>query len=326
MMVAIKQGIMNANKILRYRSSEADLFKHYHVNPEEHFIRIKEYNKQVRVLTTGKGQALLFIHGEPDAGSIWIPLAPHLHNYFCIFIDRPGCGLSDTIKYHFKSVEDISKFTEAVIDSVMDYFQLKEISIVGSSLGGYLSLLYTLNSPHLVKKLVLEGCPAFVEGMNVPTFIKWIIAPVLRWIVPNIPASKSFIEQILVELGHSYSVHNSLVPITFIQWNVCLFNMTNSQKNEIALITQLMPWSQTYSPFTITDLMLSKIKQPALLLWGENDPFGGKQIANRIKEKMKNTDLIIFDNAGHLPWIDDPKLHALKINEFMLADIPVHLP
>ena len=314
---------MNAEKILRYRSSEAELFKAYKVNPEEHIVLIKKLGIKIRVLTMGQGLPLLFIHGAPNAGSTWIQLAALLPGYNCILIDRPGCGLSDPIPYDIKSVDDVKEIIVAVIDGVMDHFQLKEISIAASSMGGYLSMLYTLEKKEKVKKLILEGCPALVEDMNIPTFMKWMIAPVLRWIVPNTPTSKSFLKKILIELGHGYSVYNELMPEVFVQWYVCLFNMTHTQKNEIALISQLIQGGKANARFILTDSEISNIIQPTLWLWGEDDPFGGKEIGERIHHKMKNSRIIFFENTGHLPWIDNPAIHANKITEFLMSDVNV---
>lgn len=316
---------MNVEKILRYRSSEAGLFKANNVIPEEHNILIKKLGIKIRVLVVGRGLPLLFIHGAPNAGSAWIQLSSLLPGFTCILIDRPGCGLSDTIQYDIKSVDDIKEIIISVIDGVMHHFNIREISIVGSSMGGYLSMLYALEKKGNVKKLILEGCPALVEDMNLPTFMKWMIAPVLRWIVPNIPTSKSLFKQILVELGHGYSVNNNLLQESFIQWYVCLFNMTNTQKNEIALISQLLPWGEKGSSFVLPDSEIIKITQPTLWLWGENDPFGGKEVGQRISSKMKKADFVLFEYAGHLPWIDDPGAHARIISEFLMSEISLSI-
>ena len=318
-----KRCFMNAEKISRYRSSEAVLFNQYKLSPVEHFIYIEKYNIQIRVLTAGKGQPVLFIHGAPNAGSTWAQLVSFMPDFTCVMIDRPECGLSDTLQYDLKSVDDVTDMIVTLIESVLNYFNYEEISIVASSLGGYLSMLYVLKRNGKVKKLILEGCPALVEEMNIPTFLKWLIAPVIRWIAPNIPTSKSFLKRILIEMGHGYSVYNDLMPEVFVQWYVCLFNMTNTQKNDIALISQLMQGGETNAQFLLKDSEIIKIKQPTLWLWGEEDPFGGKEIGERINGKMINSRFIFFENSGHLPWLDNPSIHANKMREFLMADLKI---
>ncbi len=54
-------------------------------------------------------------------------------------------------------------------------------------------------------------------------------------------------------MGHGYSVYNDLMPEVFVQWYVCLFNMTNTQKNDIALISQLMQGGETNEQFLLKD-------------------------------------------------------------------------
>ena len=69
--------------------------------------------------------------------------------------------------------------------------------------------------------------------------------------------------------------------------------------------------------FILHDIDIEKISQPTLWLWGEDDPFGGIEIGKRLNSKMKNSSISIFENSGHLPWIDKPGVHARVIKEFL---------
>jgi 2-hydroxy-6-oxonona-2,4-dienedioate hydrolase len=310
---------MDAPKINRYKSSENALFRAYQLEPKEERIAIEKLGTFVRVQTIGNGAPLLFVHGAPNAGSTWAQLVSFLPGYKCILIDRPGCGLSAATSYKNISPKDVTDMIVSVIDGVFDYFNISRAPVIASSFGGYLTLLYTLQKPQRISKLVFEGCPAMVEGSRLPPFMKIMLAPVLKNIIPKLPTTKSFLKIVLRKLGHDYSVSHQLIPEVFLDWYVSLFNNTNTQRNDIYLAGKAFQAGNMKPEFILHDTVIENISQPTLWLWGKDDPFGGIEVGNRLKSKMKNASIFIFNNSGHLPWIDRPDEHAKKINEFLIV-------
>jgi pimeloyl-ACP methyl ester carboxylesterase len=49
---------------------------------------------------------------------------------------------------------------------------------------------------------------------------------------------------------------------------------------------------------------LSLIDAPALVLWGEKDPYIPRKFAEEYAAKLPNGKLNILSDAGHWPWID----------------------
>jgi 2-hydroxy-6-oxonona-2,4-dienedioate hydrolase len=308
---------MNTKKIYRYRESEKTFFNENHIYPIEHFIEVKELSIRIRVLEIGTGSPVLFIHGAPAAAALWIPLVRNMQGHRNLIIDRPGCGMSEKVNYQGLTRERLQIIMLLTIDSVLDYFNLRQVPIVASSFGASLSFLYVFGRSNRVSKLVIEGCPALINGSHVPSFMKPMLLPVMKWIIPRLPATASIFNKIITGLGHSYSLEHQLIDQTFIQWYISLFNNTDTQKNEIAMITKAYPSGKIKSCFQIQDEELEKIEQPALLLWSSDDPFGNSQTAQHLKSKIKHSTLILFENSGHLPWLDDPAVHAGEIKKFI---------
>ena len=67
-------------------------------------------------------------------------------------------------------------------------------------------------------------------------------------------------------------------------------------------------------------LALPPNSSPAALsrcvLWGECDPFGGVDVAERFVRQLCNAELEMWPAAGHTPWIDDPELASARIAAF----------
>lgn len=308
---------MNTRKINKYRDSEKKYFEECRVQVDEHFIEIKELSIRIRVLTAGNGSPLLFVHGAPASGVIWMPLITHLKNYKAIIIDRPGCGLSEKTSYKDLSRDQLQSIMVFTIDAILDHFEIQQIPIVSSSFGSGLTFLYALKRSERISKLVVEGAPAFINGSHVPSFMKPMLLPGLKWLIPRLPTTRSIFKKIMMGLGHRYSMEHQVIPDSFISWYISLFNHTQTQINEISMITKAYPLGKAKPSFILGDGEVEKIRQPTLLLWSNDDPFGGIQTAERLKTILKNALLISFENGGHLPWLDNPEIHAEEIKKFI---------
>ena len=308
---------MSSGKIDKYLHSEKLFFEEHNISPVEHLIEVKELSIRIRVLECGTGREVLFVHGAPASGSIWIPLVKNLPNYRNIIIDRPGCGLSEKLSYYKLTRERLQFIMLTTIDAVLNYFGIRQIPIVSSSFGTGLSFLYVFGRSGRISKLVIEGCPAFISGSHVPPFMKPMLLPGLRWLIPRLPANTSIFKHIVKGLGHRYSLEHQLLPHKFIDWYISLFNNTRTQINEIALITSIYPSGKLIPSFGLKDEELEKINQPVLLLWSSDDPFGDLQVAQYLGSKCKNSILIPLENSGHLPWLDNSLMHAQEIEKFL---------
>ena len=157
---------MSPKKINQYRLSEDAFLKAYKIERKEHIIGVKNYGTKIRFQTLGKGPPLLFVHGGPNAGSTWLQIAALLQQFTCILLDRPGCGLSESIKYKKFSKKSLTGIIVSVTDSVLDYFEIERSSFIGSSFGGYWVLEYALQKPQRINKLIFEYkfCASTKEG------------------------------------------------------------------------------------------------------------------------------------------------------------------
>ncbi len=309
---------MTDQKVQKYREAEDALFRCYGLEREEHFIPIDSLGIRVRAQVTGKGHPILFVHGGPNAGSTWAELASMLSDFQCILLDRPGCGLSEAPNGGLQSKKVLLDCIVAATDAVLDHFQQDKVTLVGSSFGGYWGLLYTLQRPKRIERLIQEGCPAMVEGMVIPDFMKTLTHPVLRWLIPKLPTSKSYSKKILKEIGHTYSVENGLMSDRFAEWYVSLTNHTDTMKNEVANINRILVGGKMHPDFVLSDSEIQRVTCPTLWLWGEDDPFGSVDLGRRLHSQMADSQFVSFPNSGHLPWLDQPKEHASKIAAFVL--------
>lgn len=56
---------------------------------------------------------------------------------------------------------------------------------------------------------------------------------------------------------------------------------------------------------------------PALIVWGGQDRFAGVRMAHRFHEELPDSELVIFDHAGHFAWEDEPQRTADALIDFL---------
>ncbi|TNJ44163.1 alpha/beta hydrolase [Tamlana fucoidanivorans] len=106
---------------------------------------------QVYYSDSGKGQALVFLHGFLETSMIWQPFITKLskqHRVICI--DLPGHGKTDCLGY-IHSMELMSN----VVEAVLKHLRIRRFYIFGHSMGGYVALAFAEKNPDFLKGLCL---------------------------------------------------------------------------------------------------------------------------------------------------------------------------
>ncbi|HEY0101148.1 MAG TPA: alpha/beta fold hydrolase, partial [Pyrinomonadaceae bacterium] len=59
--------------------------------------------------------------------------------------------------------------------------------------------------------------------------------------------------------------------------------------------------------YTQIENSLDKIRQPALIVWGAEDQLSRLEDGKRLHSKLAGSQLVVFDNCGHLPQEEMPE-------------------
>jgi pimeloyl-ACP methyl ester carboxylesterase len=162
-------------RIERYRHAEATLWKHYGLEPTEHFIDLQSPGVRVRVQVVGSGTPILFIHGGVWPGAAFASLIRELRGFRCVILDRPGCGLSSAIDY---SKDAYKTLIAQLLTAVLDAIGIERTHVVGQEVGAAWALALATAHPTRVDRLVLTGAAPLLHEQPVPTFIKVLASPI----------------------------------------------------------------------------------------------------------------------------------------------------
>jgi 2-hydroxy-6-oxonona-2,4-dienedioate hydrolase len=269
---------------------------------------------RTRYFDKGKGDALLLLHGGQAGDSSrgaqnWQQNFDELSRYFHVYaIDRLGQGYTDNPK----TDKDYEEYYTQVVDHVYGFMQavgIKKVHLVGQSQGGWPITRIALDHPELVKSLVCMDCgmaPPSPSSFTLPFFmyVMFYVDP------PEGPNPESIRRS--MELW-SYSMNN----ITYEKAQKALTISSLPKRNEARAqmikhnMSPAHPSFQALRKKALAEIQEGKLKVPTLVLWGYNDPAmyfqGGVDLFKLVNSGNPESQLHIFNNCGHSPYIEYPE-------------------
>ena len=110
-------------------------------------------NTKISYSDTGKGNAVVLLHGFLENQTMWQDLVPELSKkHRIITIDLLGHGETECLGY-VHSMEDNAEIVQAVLSKL----RIRKAIFVGHSMGGYVALAFAELYPENVRALVLQN-------------------------------------------------------------------------------------------------------------------------------------------------------------------------
>jgi pimeloyl-ACP methyl ester carboxylesterase len=117
-------------------------------------------NAKVHFTDNGSGEVILLLHGFLENTSMWNNLNRHIlktHRVVCV--DLLGHGKSDGIGY----IHTMEMMADAVFH-ILQHLKIKQVIVIGHSMGGYVSLALLEAHPSFVKGLCLMNSTAVADS------------------------------------------------------------------------------------------------------------------------------------------------------------------
>lgn len=244
---------------------------------------IKQHDK-FKFLEEGEGEPLMLLHGLFGALSNFSDLVEHFRKTHKVIV--PMLPLFDLDIFH-TSVGGLQKFVHKFIEA-RDY---KNIHLLGNSLGGHVALVHILKHPERIKTLTLTGSSGLFENGMGDSYPKRGDREYMRKkteLTFYDPAMAT--EELVNEV----------------------FEITNNRLKVIKIIA--------LAKSAIRNNLgeeLNQIKQPTLLVWGNNDTITPPFVGQEFNKLIPNSELHFVDKCGHAPMMEVP-LEFNKILETFL--------
>jgi 2-hydroxy-6-oxonona-2,4-dienedioate hydrolase len=301
----------------RFRAAERRLWHGLGLTPTERRVRFARWGATVRVLETGEGPPVVFVHGGSNAGSSWATLVSGLEGFRCILVDRPGCGLSAPVK-GMSEVAELARLADDLLADLFDAVGLHSAHVVATSYGGYFALRGAAAHPDRVDRMVQFSWPVGARAARMPSMVRLAALPGVRRLTAGLPASERGVRMIFRQLGHADSLKAGRISPAMVDWFLHLLRDTDTMRNETTLVRGFFtPLGNLNERLVLPDALLAQVRAPTLFVWGERDPLGGVDVARELVSRMPTAELEVRPGVGHAPWLDEPDYAAEAVSQFL---------
>ena len=121
--------------------------------------KIKYQNIEIEFSEIGEGRVIVLLHGYMESLSVWDDFAEKLSgNYRVVSIDLPGHGNSGVIEQ-----VHTMKLMASIVDEVVNHLNIEKFSLIGHSMGGYVTLEYLSKYPQKLESYCLFHSTPFAD-------------------------------------------------------------------------------------------------------------------------------------------------------------------
>lgn len=301
-----------AKAVETFRDAERSLFEHYGVDVDERFVDLPAPRLRVRVLVVGSGRPLVLIHGGLGVAAQWAPLLPHLNGFRCYLPDRSGCGLTDGWDHRH---DDLREHGTRFIGSLLDALHLEQVPFIANSMGALWTLWFAVANPERATRLALLGCPALLEETGAPFPMRLMSVPGLNGLLfGQVRADLAGARQSMKMIGHASTIGR--IPSAFLEVAAANSGLPGFRIHFLSLIESALTLLGPRRQRTFGGELLRQVRCPAMLIWGQADPFGSLDAARRAAARMPHARVEAV-GVGHLPWLDEPERCGELVRAFL---------
>jgi 2-hydroxy-6-oxonona-2,4-dienedioate hydrolase len=281
--------------------------------PETRTRRIRWSEGETQVFELGSGSPLLYVHGGLGGAYELVPiLASVAKNHRVFAVDRPGHGLADPFDYRGVDLRDHGR---TFLRDVVNVLELPTLDVVANSLGAFLSVVFALDAPGRVSRLVLVGAPFGIARRPplpmLPIGFPLIGQPLGRYLFSNATrdGSRKFWGQVIVK--HPERVDDLMLDVD-------VAHTRRNVESMLSLIACIADWRRLgYRRKFILGERWGALTTPTLLIWPEHDAFGSPEEGEALVATNPNIHLVRVPGAGHNAWFDDPDTVVAEIERFL---------
>lgn len=245
---------------------------------------------------------LVLLHGTSASLHTWEAVVDELKQQRrVISLDLPGFGLTGPFPdgdYRMRHYVDF-------LSTFLDRLKVERAVLIGNSFGGQLAWEMALDQPRRVERLVLIDAAGYPrQSTSVPIGFKLAGIPGLAPLMANILPRRLVESSTRSVYGDPGKVTPELVDR--------YYELTLREGNREALRERFKQ-----VPAVDNSKRIASIQTPTLIIWGGRDGLIPPLNARRFKDDIAGSELVMFDDLGHVPQEEAPSRVAAAIRAFL---------
>lgn len=239
----------------------------------------------------GEGPPAVFVHGNPTSSEDWIPFLERTRRP-ALALDLPGWGRSERPRAFDYSMLGLA----GLFGRFLDALEVREHELVVHDWGA-LALIAAQRDPARVRRLVIINAVPLLAGYR----WHWVARIWRRrglgelWNATATRASFAIgLRQARADRG---PMPRAFVDAIWRHWG------PGTKRAILGLYRSADP-----SVLAAAGERLGTLDCPALVLWGERDPYLPSRFGAGYAQRLPNAELVAVPDAGHWPWIERPDL------------------
>lgn len=244
----------------------------------------------------GKGKPFLILHGFLGMGDNWKTLGNKFaEDYEVHLIDQRNHGRS----FHSDDF-DFELLTQDLLHYI-EYYKLENIILLGHSMGGKTAMLFAVNHPKKVEKLIV----ADISPRKYPAHHQDILVALNK---VDFAVQKSRIE--IDEVLQKY-ISNSGIRMFLMK------NVTRNGKEGYKYRFNLRALTENYDEIVVGLPSDTHFEKDTLFLSGEKSGYIGVDDVPLIEAHFPKSEIITVKNAGHWLHADNPRQFYDEVVSFL---------
>jgi pimeloyl-ACP methyl ester carboxylesterase len=275
-----------------YRGETKEIDDQVRASTGGSFIRLSDGFTHYESCGPDNGQAVVLVHGFSVPYFIFEPTFNFLigAGFRVLRYDLFGRGFSDRprVKYNIDLFVDQLK-------ELLDILNIKQVNLIGLSMGGAIVSAFTVNFPQRVRRLILID-PIGTCSMPLAWFYKAAILPGVSELILGLAGAERMVQSIASDFFDPEHV-----KMFQDQYRVQL----HFRGFKRAILSTLR--NKTVDGFPEIYQRLGKLNIPVLLLWGRNDRTLPLEQSREILSAVPRAEFFIIEDCGHIPHYEKPE-------------------
>lgn len=247
-----------------------------------------------------QGGPALYLHGVPTSSEDWLPF---LRLSGGVAPDLPGFWRSGKPGYLRFTIEEYADFLERFLDQLA----IERVRLLVHDWGA-VGLAFAQAHPERVERLVVTNAVPFLPGYRwhrtariwrTPALGELAMGATTRWT--------------LKQSTRESNATPGPLPDSWIDSTLAHFDQ-GTQRAILRLYR-----SSPSEKLERAGERLSTLRMPALVVWGERDPYIPTRFGQQYARVLPNAELVTLADAGHWWWLDRPDAIE-RVTDFLTVD------